>query len=351
MEWLNLIGDKYLLKKRLGAGHFGEVWLAYDNNLGCLRAVKYIQKSKIFNPGNFFYEAQVLNKLEHNNIIKVLEAGETDNDKIYITMELLKKGSLEDETKGAPMKLSRAKKMMIDMLRGLQHAHSKDIIHRDIKPANILVNNNDDGVLSDFGLAIPKNTDLATLGAKNYGYVLHFAPEIHKGAPYSISSDIYAAGITFYRLINGDSFIPRLSIHEIIRKCIAGTFPDQNRYREYIPKNIKKIISKALSYNPNNRFDCAETMRHNIEQLNIRIDWNEKSANNNYFWEGSDRAKTFQVKRYLANNDKWSIEVRKGKNKSVLRRCSMLSQDNLKLEQALKKTESILQNLTIGKIN
>ncbi|HLA95300.1 MAG TPA: serine/threonine-protein kinase, partial [Pyrinomonadaceae bacterium] len=188
-------------KQRLGEGHFGEVWLVIETGLDLLCAVKHIPPEKVINQGNFFHEAQMLKKAEHPNIIKVYDTGVLSDGRIYVSMEYLPKGSLEDETKGGFVKLSRAKEVMIDVLRGLEHAHLKEIVHRDIKPANILIGKHGEGVLSDFGLALPdiKTINLASL--KTYQYLLHLAPEVNDFHEQTVLSDIYACGITLYRLV------------------------------------------------------------------------------------------------------------------------------------------------------
>lgn len=206
------MADSYDFKRRLGSGNFGEVWLAVDTGLNSTCALKCIPPDKVINQNNFFQEAQILKAAEHGNIVKVLETGRLKDGRIYVAMEYLKRGSLEDEASGAYVPLTRAKKVMIDALRGLEYAHSKNIIHRDIKPANILIGNTLEGKLSDFGLALP---DLATLNlslVKQYQYLLHLAPEVNSFRDYSCLSDIYACGITFYRLVNGDSFFYHKSL-------------------------------------------------------------------------------------------------------------------------------------------
>jgi serine/threonine protein kinase len=198
--------------RRLGSGHFGEVWLATDTGLGVQRAVKLIRPDKIINPSNFFHEAQLLKMAEHPSIVRVEETGTLSDDTIYVAMGYLSKGSLEDEAKGAYVALSRAKRLMVDVLRGLEYAHSKGIIHRDIKPANILIGDALQGKLSDFGLAITKESISKSIGVKDYAYIIHLAPEINTINDYSVASDIFACGVTLYRLVNGDSYLPRLTL-------------------------------------------------------------------------------------------------------------------------------------------
>jgi len=84
-------------KKRLGSGYFGEVWYVIDTGLQCERAVKLIPPDKVINQKNFYQEAQVLKAAEHPNIVTVFETGEMDDGRIYVAMEYLENGSLEDD--------------------------------------------------------------------------------------------------------------------------------------------------------------------------------------------------------------------------------------------------------------
>ena len=89
-------------KKRLGAGHFGEVWHAVDLGLNSECALKCIPPDKVINKKNFYQEAQTLKAAEHANIVRVNETGKLDDDRIYVSMEFLANGSLEDEASTSP---------------------------------------------------------------------------------------------------------------------------------------------------------------------------------------------------------------------------------------------------------
>lgn len=141
--------------KRLGAGFFGEVWKVQDLGLDATFALKLIPPNKVINSENFYQEAQTLKAVENPNVVQVFETGKMSDGNIYVKMEFLKNGSLEDEASGSYVPLTRSKKLMIDVLRGLEFAHSKSIIHRDIKPGNILIGDSKEGKLSDFGMAMP----------------------------------------------------------------------------------------------------------------------------------------------------------------------------------------------------
>ena len=333
-------------KKRLGEGYFGQVWYAVDTGLDCEVAVKCIPEDKIINQKNFYQEAQLLKAAEHPNIVSVRETGQFDDGQIYVSMEYLKNGSLEDEVRGSCLKLSRAIRIMIDILRGLNHAHQQGIFHRDIKPANIMIGNANEGKLSDFGLAIPDITTLDISYLKKYQYMLHLAPEVNSCEDYTKLSDIYACGVTFYRLINGDKFLPSISPVEARYLALQGKFPDRKKYRNFIPRNMRVLINRALNIDPAKRFQSADDMRHAIEKLNIKIDWEENLVPNGVLWEGQDKKFYYKVNLFKRIDKKWCIEAQKGTQIDSLRRIRAMCHNDLTKAEATRMTCSILQTLS-----
>ena len=334
-------------QRRLGSGHFGEVWLVMDTGLDCHRAVKCIPVDKVINSQNFFQEAQILKLAEHPNIVTVYEANYLTDGRIYVSMEYLPNGSLEDDASGSYVPLSKAKRLMVHVLRGLSHAHSKGIVHRDIKPANVMIGQNGEGKLSDFGLAVK---DIATFDAsalKHYNYILHLAPEVSSFSDFSIASDIYACGVTLYRLVNGDEFVSGIPIQDVRRLARKAEFPDRGKYREFVPSALRKVINRAISVNPNERFESAEVMRHALEKVPTAMDWNERKLNNGFLWTGSTNRIQASVRRSKDVDGSWSVVVKKGK--LSLRRDNSLSKFATTKSSAESHTRKVLQGFVTGK--
>ena len=336
-------------KRRLGNGHFGEVWYAIDLGLNCECAVKCIPPEKVINKKNFYQEAQILKAAEHDNIVAVRETGQFSDKRIYVVMEYLQNGSLEDEAQGGYIPLSRAKRLMIDVLRGLEHAHSKKIVHRDIKPANILIGNRNEGKLSDFGLALPDISSLDLSALKGYQYLLHLAPEVNVFKEHTVLADIYSCGITLYRLVNGDSYLPVIKPHEAKNLAKRGEFPDRKHYRGFIPSSIKKIINKAMSVNPAERFSSAQKMRRAIEKVQIAVDWKEDLLSNGKKWYCILNANSIELERCRQSDDNWSVVLRKGKTGKKLKRVTSFCMENLSEKQAMRAAYRILQRFVNGK--
>ncbi len=336
-------------RQRLGSGNFGEVWLVTDTGLDAERALKLIPPDKVLNPQNFFHEAQLLKSVEHPNIVRVHETGKMSDGRLYVAMEYLPKGSLEDEAKGSYVPLTRAKRMIIDVLRGLEYAHSKGVIHRDIKPANILVGKSNEGKLSDFGLAITTGLNLKALGVKDYAYTLHLAPEVAGPNDYNELTDIYACGVTLYRLVNGDSLLPAIAPLQARTLALQGKFPNRSYYRDFVPRPLRMVINKAIGVDPKKRFQSAEQMRHALEQVAIEKNWSETTRQNGTEWTCGWNKKVYRVTRSLQPDGKWSVDVRKGASKKALRRVTALSSSGLTKAKADQLSRRVLQDFVLGK--
>lgn len=338
-------------KRRLGSGYFGEVWHAIDTGLNCEVALKCIPPEKIINQSNFFQEAQVLKASEHPNIVRVNDTGTLDDGRIYVSMEYLPNGSLEDEAQGAPLAFSRSKRLMIDVLRGLGYAHDQGVVHRDIKPANILIGNTGEGKLSDFGLALTDIKSLNISQLKKYQYVLHLAPEVRRIQNYTHLSDIYASGVTLYRLVNGDSNLPQITPSQAHILARRGEFPPRQGYRDYVPQALKRMINRALNVDPKRRYQSAEEMRHALERQSLNVDWTESISPNRSVWLGTDASsKHYEVIKAQQNNRKWLVETRRGLFHTKLRRIGKLCFDDMRKQDADKRARRILQDLVMGKV-
>jgi serine/threonine protein kinase len=338
------------MKERLGSGHFGEVWRVVDVALNTVRALKLIPPTRVLNPNNIFQEAQVLKSAEHPNVVRVEETGTMDDGRIYIAMEFLPKGSLEDEARGAYVELTRAHRIMIDALRGLQHAHDKGILHRDIKPANIMVGYSNEGKLSDFGLAIPAGIDFQELGVKDYAYVIHLAPEVIRNRNYSVQSDIYAAGITLYRLVNGDAYLPAVDPLTRRQAILDGDYPDRTRYREFIPRPLRAFINRAMNPAPSRRFKSADEMRHALERITLRMNWCESLIPNGTRWVCGWDGRCYEVTLSVRKGETWFVEYRKGDSKQNLRRVNELCGNAMSKVGAERLTRRILQDHVLGRL-
>jgi serine/threonine protein kinase len=331
----------------LGAGFFGEVWLAHDQALGLDCAVKFVPDSKVTNPSNFFNEPKLLAELVHSNIVKVMAAGRMSSGELYVQMEFLENGSLEDQLTRGPVTLTNAVSWVCDSLRGLGFAHEKGYVHADIKPGNILLGDDRIAKLSDFGLA-GKLAAITSTSPPKYAYLMHLAPEMLNNRRASVAGDIYAMGMTIYRLINGDSFLPTLPDPLDLRDSIRdGEYPDRSRYRLYVPTSLRRVVNRALDVDPHARFQSAVDFRHALEKVLIQTDFEETYASNTTTWIGTGSEREWRIHVEELRNG----GARVGTSSSVRGRVQnhpKLSRRFSSLPMAEKHIAKLLQNIVQG---
>jgi len=237
------------LGAKLGNGAFGEVYIGEDPAHGEV-AIKVIKRELYHDDARWAEykegcsnEARNLAKATHRNVVQVHHVAETQGgDSIVICMAFCPGGSLQSAFERGPMTLSAVRKVGNDVLMGLSAMHTRGMVHRDIKPANILLNGKGEAQISDFGLV----TDDLVLGyASQAGYSDHIAYEVWNGKGTSAKSDIWALGMTLYRLLHGQVWYeegpdPR----DIVRH---GGFADTLRWLPHIPKAWRRVIRKMLN--------------------------------------------------------------------------------------------------------
>lgn len=323
----------YVPERRLGEGNFGEVWLMFDRALGVKRAVKLVRASKIHDPTEFYREPQTLMELKHENIVSVEDAGTNPDGTLYIAMEYLANGSLETRFQGGPAPLSRARRFLSDVCYGLQYAHQQGFIHRDIKPANVLIGVKGEGKLSDFGLATraPKGHT-----ASPYGYLTHLAPEVFQTGQTSVSTDIYALGVTAYRLVNGDRYLSIIDLDsDLIDSVIAGKYPDRTHYRPYVPRQIRQVINKSMNIDALKRYQSATEFRLALEAVRLRCDWRWKLTRGNTIYQTKIGEAKIIVKVQARPKNLFDITTTKtnptGTSRRVVKDCALgLSKAHMK---------------------
>ena len=277
--------DKYEIKKHLGNGAFGDVYLAQDRALDAVKAIKVLD---VPDPSKFMKtmeEAQILHKCKHKHIVEVNEANIYEingKSKVVIDMEYLPDGCFEDKIVDCSTSIHDSVGYVIDCLFALEHSHNQGVLHRDVKPANIMLCKYG-AKLSDFGLA-------TVLGVKQAGspkgYTTHLAPEYFKNNETTELTDIYAMGVTLFRACNyiSDWVAVIHSVPNPKQKIIDGKLISEIGYQPFVPSKLKRIINKACAINPTKRYQSAAEMRQALERVQFLIDWKKHEE---IRWEGS----------------------------------------------------------------
>jgi serine/threonine protein kinase len=292
----------------LGNGNFGFVFQAYDPLLKADRAIKLI---KVVNPTKFVEavkEAQTLEACRHKHIVDVKEVDIFVYDGtpcVYIAMEYLAKGSIQKHLENRFISIQESLKIGSEALLGLEHAHNNNVLHRDIKPGNILFGDNGEAKLSDFGLALDYHVD----PSDTIGYRPHQPLEVIDGNSMDKLSDIYAMGITLYRLINNvPDMVFNFSTTDEWRSAVkASKYPDRS-YLPHVPRKIKTIINKAINNSPDKRYQSASEFRQALEKSVLPVDWSPLDDNR---WVGiALNQDTYEIEKSKRRNG-WEIDYRK----------------------------------------
>lgn len=276
---------KFTLIEKLG-GNFGEVWHAKDNSINREIALKILEPN--FEPiAKLLDEARIGNKFNHKNLLPIHYADIASfGGKTYtlISQEYYKNGAITNHLNSHNfLPLPKAMKVLQDILFGLEYLHNSGFYHNDIKPGNILLDDQLNAVLADYGIA-GFSPSIAPVAPKN-SYKVHRAPETCGGKPQiSIHSDIYQVGCTAFRLLNGISNLKNefitLGPVDYEDKKAKGKIPDKKIYQPFVPTRLKTIINKALNVDPSARYGSALDMRRKLEKLSFPGYWTSDSSSN-----------------------------------------------------------------------
>lgn len=261
------INDRYEIIKSIGEGGMANVYLGYDEILDRNVAVKVL-RGDLSNDEKFVRrfqrEALSASSLSHPNIVEMYDVGE-DNGLYYIVMEYVEGKTLKQLLKRrGTLTLSEAIDIMLQLTDGMAHAHDSYIIHRDLKPQNIMMQDDGQVKITDFGIAMALNSTQLTQTNSVMGSVHYLPPEQASGKGSTIKSDIYSLGIIFYELLTGKLPFKGDNAVEIALKHMREEIPSLKEDHPNIPQSIENIILKAVAKNPKNRYDDAKSMHNDL---------------------------------------------------------------------------------------
>jgi serine/threonine protein kinase len=266
-----MIGEKilnYQIESLLGEGAAGTVYLATHTQLGRKVAIKVLNPVLVNNfdvRARFRNEAATLSALQHFNIITLYDYVEQDTG-LYLIMEYAQGNSLDSYIQkiSGPIPEQKTLYFFNQILDGLSYAHQKGIVHRDIKPANIIITQDADVKILDFGIAkILKDghRGITKIGAQ-LGTVLYMSPEQVQGSPVDVRSDIYSLGVTLFEMLTGTCPYQNIkSEYEIYEKIIQEPLPSAQNLYPMISDRMQAVLDKATAKDPDKRFQTCEEFK------------------------------------------------------------------------------------------
>jgi len=270
-------GGKLVLTELVGSGGNGQVYKAMHRELQKTVAVKTLHESlqrDLSFSSRFHAEALAASRLDHPNVVRVIDFGQEPDGLMYLSMEYLAGTDLETVlTREGPLAAPRVADLMSQAAAGLAHAHAKGIVHRDVKPANLLIvaGQDDDGnptetvKVCDFGIALMPG-DGATRVAGTPAYM---SPEQCRGDALDGRSDVYSCGVTLYELATGSLPFDGPP-HRLLVQHVTDTPARPSAKNPNVDRELEKVILKAMAKAPGERFASMRDLRAALRALGAR---------------------------------------------------------------------------------
>jgi CheY-like chemotaxis protein len=277
---------RYVVKRRLGIGGFGQVFEAYDPALERNVAVKVIDLSEAYDSGfpeefieRFRREAHVIARVTHPNLVGVYDFGEDRHrNALYIAMEFVDAPSLRavlDDVGRMPP--ARALKIAYQVLDGLEWIHQRGVVHRDLKPTNVLVGAADHTKLLDFGVAGVPESVITNPGVM-VGSVHYMSPDMLRGDPLDYRLDQFGVGILLFEMLAGRRLFDGRDFDETAKQILERPVPLLRDVGARVPRRLQKLVSRLLAAHPGERWTDERELLEEVAAVGRKLDLNLQPA-------------------------------------------------------------------------
>lgn len=265
------VNNRYDIKEEIGAGGMGTVYRAIDSRSAQVVAIKALKEEAVAADPDllerFTREAEALRRLNHPNIVEVLDTFEYQGIN-YIVMEYVSGGSLFDMLeKQGQIPVARALEIMLDLTDALTRAHRLDIIHRDLKPANVLIAEDGTPRLTDFGVAHIAQEERVTKTGIAIGTLDYISPELFNNQPVDKRTDIWSFGVMFFEMLLGERPFQGASVSQIIKAILTDPVPDLETLRGDLPVALIDLIYRMLERDVHARIPSARLIGAELEAI------------------------------------------------------------------------------------
>jgi serine/threonine protein kinase len=303
--------QSYELIDKIGFGGMGVVWKAIHTFRKEVVAIKSLGMQYTHDPEfrrRFLNEAEILNRLNHPNIVKVIDFIE-EPEGLHLVMEFIE-GRTLDKIIGkevGPIPYEKALPLFNQILEGINYAHKQGVIHRDLKPSNIIVTPNNEIKITDFGIARMEGQGMHTKTGTKMGTLFYMSPEQIQGEYVNEQADIYSLGITLYVMLAGKlpfENTETMSDFAVMNKIINEPIKDPRDYYPAIPEWLVDIVYKAIEKDKTKRIKTIEEFISLIKNKDTEIEKKDDSHN----YKINEPKKENEVKPKTINDEKPSKE-------------------------------------------
>ena len=255
----------YRIIEKLGSGGMGTVYKARDIKLDRFVALKFLaphlsraeEEKK-----RFIHEAKAASALDHPNICSIYEIDETEDGQMFIAMACYEGESLKDKIHcrgevASPLPIDQAVNIAIQIAQGLEKAHAKGIVHRDIKPANVLITEDNQIKIVDFGLAKLAGRTVLTKEGTTLGTVAYMSPEQTRGTDIDLRADIWALGVALYEMLSGEKPFKGDYEQAVIYSIMNEEPEPLRKVNPSVPMELEEIVNRCLQKKLDSRYPSA----------------------------------------------------------------------------------------------
>jgi tRNA A-37 threonylcarbamoyl transferase component Bud32 len=264
-----LIGGRYEIEELVGTGGMSSVYRARDSVLERRVALKILHEHFSADPEyveRFRREARAIARLNHPNIVTVIDRGEFGNRQFIVFEHIPGENLKEVVEREGQLPVAQALALTHQIARGLAFAHQHGVVHRDVKPQNVLLDESGTAKVTDFGIArsLDPGEELTQTGTL-LGTSDYIAPEQASGEPIDARSDQYSLGVVLYELLTGEVPFPADSFMAVAMRHLRDPVPSVRERRRDVPDRVDKIVARAMAKRPADRFPSTEAMMGAIE--------------------------------------------------------------------------------------
>lgn len=295
---VNSNDERYKIEARIGSGAMATVYRAYDQRLNRIVALKILHDHLATNNElrlRFEQEARLAARIDHPNVVRIYDFGLNNKDQIFMVSEFVDGRSL---TLSLRRYMSQSNPYLSPVLaalvaheiaRGIEAAHRHSVIHRDLKPDNVLVSNQGEVKLTDFGVARPFDSAMTQVG-QFIGSLTYASPEQIQGDKVDARSDIFSFGVILFELLTGQLPFRSTNPTDLAIKITQAKVPPLNQVRPSVPFELDSIVRKCLRADPAERPGSADLL---VRDLALYLGKNEIQISPRMIQDGFENPNLF----------------------------------------------------------